>query len=131
MNKAIIVGNLGKDPSLRTTQNGTAVCQFSVATTEFKKGADGEREDCVEWHNIVTWQKTAENCDKFLKKGSKVLVEGRLQTRSWDDKGGNKRYTTEIVANNVEFLSPKNQSDAKSSGQSGGSNEPSDTDIPF
>jgi single-strand DNA-binding protein len=100
MNRVTLCGNLGKDPELRRTQSGTAVASFTVATTERRK--DGEH---TEWHNIVVWDKLAENCGKFLKKGRKVLLEGRLQTREWE-KDGHKRHTTEIVANTVEFLSP-------------------------
>jgi len=104
LNKVIVVGNLGQDPELRRTQNGTAVCSMSVATTDYKKGQDGQNQEFTEWHRIVAWSKTAENCAKYLAKGRSVMVEGRLQTRSWDDKDGQKRYTTEIVANNVQFL---------------------------
>ena len=98
MNKVILCGNLAVDPELRYTQSQKAVASFRVATSE---------KDKVEYHNVVTWEKLADNCSKYLTKGKKVLVEGKLQTRSWEDKDGNKRYTTEIIAYNVEFLSPK------------------------
>ena len=108
-NKAIIVGNLGRDPELRRTQNDKAVCNFSVATKEY----NGE----TEWHNIVTFGATAENCSKYLVKGSKVLVDGRIQTRSWeDDATGQKRYKTEIVAFTVQFLSGKGNQGQEDSG---------------
>lgn len=103
INKAILVGNLGKDPELRYTPNQTAVCSFSVATTEKRKEGNTWK-DQTEWHNIVTFGKTAENCKNYLKKGRQVFVEGRIQTRKWQDKEGKDRYTTEIIANTVQFL---------------------------
>lgn len=103
LNRAIIMGNLGSDPELRYTQNQTACCTLSVATTDYKKGDNGERQEFVEWHRVQVWGRMAENCSKYLSKGRSVLVEGRLQTRSWEDKQGNKKYSTEIVANNVQF----------------------------
>ena len=113
MNKAMLIGNLGKDPELRYTQNQTAVASFSVATAERQK--KGETwENVTEWHNVVTWGKTAENCAKYLAKGKKVFVEGKIQTRSWEDKDGNKRYTTEIVAQNVQFLDSKSDDKGQS-----------------
>lgn len=105
VNKAIIIGTLGKDPELRYTTGGTPVWTFSVATNERYNDKDGQRQDKVEWHNIVVWSKLAELCNQYLKKGKSVYVEGRITTRSWDDKDGNKRYKTEIVANQIQFLS--------------------------
>ena len=105
VNKAIIMGRLGKDPELRYTNTGMAVAKFSVATSEsWMNKQTNNREERTEWHNIVVWGKTAENCGEYLKKGRPVYIEGRIQTRSWDDKEGKKRYTTEIVAQNVQFL---------------------------
>lgn len=104
VNKVILVGNLGKDPELRYTQSGVAYCTFSIATTENWNDAQGNRQEKTEWHRITTWKKQAENCAKYLKKGSSAYVEGRLQTRSWDDQNGQKRYSTDIVADNVKFL---------------------------
>lgn len=107
LNRVMIIGNLGQDPELRYTANQTAVATFSVATTDYRTGADGQRQDFTEWHRVVVWSKSAENCAKYLAKGRTVFIEGRLQTRSWDDKqSGQKRYTTEIVAQNVQFLTP-------------------------
>jgi len=106
VNKAILIGNLGRDPELRYTQSGTAVANFSIATTERTK-RDGEWQDQTEWHNIVVFGKTAENCSNYLNKGSSVFIEGRIQTRKWNDRDGNERSTTEIVANNVQFLGGK------------------------
>lgn len=106
VNKVILVGNLGKDPELRYTASGTAVASFSLATTErYKK--DGQQQEKKEWHNIVAWGNLAEICDKYLAKGRQVYIEGRIQTRSYDDKEGNKRYVTEIVASEMQMLGGK------------------------
>lgn len=104
VNKVIIVGNLGRDPELRYTQGGTPVAQLSLATTRTYTNRNNERVDDTEWHRVVVWGKQAESCNQYLEKGRQVYVEGRLQTRSWDDNDGNKRYTTEIVAESVQFL---------------------------
>ena len=104
VNKVILIGNLGSDPQVRYTPQGTAVANFSVATTERYTNKNGERESRTEWHRIVAWSKLAEICSQYLKKGKQVYIEGRIQTRQWDDKDGNKRTTTEIVANNMVML---------------------------
>jgi single-strand DNA-binding protein len=104
MNKVLLLGHLGADPELRYTQNQTAVCNFRIATTDYKTDKDGNKQEFTEWHSIVTWQKLAENCGKYLLKGRQVLVEGRLQTRKWQDKEGKDRWTTEIVAEQVKFV---------------------------
>ncbi|HYX37721.1 MAG TPA: single-stranded DNA-binding protein [Oligoflexus sp.] len=104
INLAILIGNLGKDPQLRHTQAGTAVCTFSIATTENWTDQSGQKQSKTEWHNIVVWNKQAENCAKYLRKGRAAYIEGRVQTRSWDDTTGQKRYTTEIIAETVKFL---------------------------
>jgi single-strand DNA-binding protein len=107
INKAIIIGNLGSDPEVRYTQSGTAVANFNVATTEKWKGKDGQMQEQTEWHRVVAFDRLAEICGEYLSKGSKVYIEGRIQTRSWNDKDGNKRYTTEIVAKDMKMLTPK------------------------
>jgi single-strand DNA-binding protein len=104
VNKVILVGNLGSDPQIRYTPQGTAVANFSVATTERYTNKNGERESRTEWHRIVAWSKLAEICSEYLKKGKQVYIEGRIQTRQWDDKDGNKRTSTEIVATNMVML---------------------------
>ncbi|MCP4712739.1 MAG: single-stranded DNA-binding protein [Planctomycetes bacterium] len=104
VNKAILIGNLGKDPELRYTPGGQAVASFSLATGEKWRDKDGNMQDRTEWHNIVVWGRMAENAKEYLAKGRPVYIEGRIQTRSWDDKDGNKRYTTEIVAQRLQFL---------------------------
>jgi len=104
LNKAIILGNLGADPEQRTTQNGTTVSTFSVATTERWTGKDGQKQEQTEWHRIVAFGRLAEICGQYLSKGSRVYIEGRIQTRQWEDQSGNKRYTTEIVAKEMKML---------------------------
>lgn len=104
-NKVILVGNLGKDPELKVTPSQMQIVNFSLATTERRKNSQsGQWENETTWHNIVVFGTTAENCSKYLKKGSGVVVEGKIQTRKWQDKEGKDRYTTEIVANSVTFL---------------------------
>jgi single-strand DNA-binding protein len=105
VNKVIIVGHLGADPDVRYSASGLAVVRFNVATTERVSAGEGNWEDRTEWHRIVAFGKTAENCGNYLSKGRLVYVEGRLQTRQWEDQQGAKRYTTEIVARDVVFLS--------------------------
>lgn len=104
VNKAIVLGNLGADPEIKYLPSGQAVCDLRIATTESFKDKSDQRQERTEWHKIVVWGKTAENCSKFLRKGQQVYVEGRLQTRSWENKEGVKQYTTEIVADQVVFL---------------------------
>ena len=105
INKVILIGRLGKDPEMRFTPNGRAVTNFTMATNEVWTDQNGEKQERTEWHRIVTWGKLAENCAKLLSKGKQVYVEGRLQTRQWDDRDGNKRYTTEVVAGQMQILS--------------------------
>jgi single-strand DNA-binding protein len=107
VNKVILIGNLGADPEVRYTQNGIAITNFNVATTEKWKNKEGAWEDKTEWHRIVTFRRLAETCSEYLSKGSKVYVEGRLRTQKWEDRDGNTRKTTEIEAQVVKFLSPK------------------------
>ena len=104
VNKAIIVGRLGSDPELRYTQTGQAIATFSVATSEMWTNRDGKKEERTEWHKIVVWGKQGENCGQYLAKGRQVYIEGKIQTRQWEDKTGQKRYTTEIVGNQIVFL---------------------------
>lgn len=115
VNKAIIVGRLGQDPELKSLQNNQSVATMSIATSEQWTGKDGQKQERTEWHRVVVWGKQAENAAKYLKKGKQVYVEGRLQTRSWEDNGV-KKYTTEIVATAVQFLGD--------AGGSGGSRPP-------
>ncbi|HLT23220.1 MAG TPA: single-stranded DNA-binding protein [Bacteriovoracaceae bacterium] len=104
VNKVILLGRLGQDPELKYTPGGAAVCNFSLATTESWTDKSGQKQEKTEWHRIVVWGKLAELCNQYLSKGRQAFVEGRLQTRAWDDKDGNKRYTTEIMASTVQFI---------------------------
>lgn len=135
MNHVTLIGRLGKDVELRYTENQLAVANFTLATSEYSKDKDKEN---TTWHNIVVWEKRAEVCAKHLAKGSQVAIQGRIQNRTYTDKEGVKRYTTEIVAQNVEFLGSKQQSEGKQfepSGDTKVSQEPAksfnDDDIPF
>ena len=148
VNKVILVGNLGKDPELRYTPSGAAVATFPLATSERFKNRNGEQQEKTEWHNIVAWRNLAEICGKYLHKGRQVYIEGRIQTRSYDDRDGNRRYMTEIVADQMQMLGrPGEESSGRSSasedfadqtressGRSGEDLEPAfnpDDDIPF
>ena len=142
VNKVILVGNLGSDPQVRYTPGGQAVANFNIATSERFNNKAGEKEERTEWHRIVAWGKLAEICQQYLKKGKQVYVEGRLQTRQWEDQQGQKRQTTEVVANVMQMLGRAGES----SGDFGGapqdfSSEPvaqtpagqtaDDDDLPF
>lgn len=105
VNKVIIIGRLGADPELKTVTGGQSVCRLSIATSENWTDKEGQKQERTEWHRVVVWGKLAELCGKYLTKGRQAYVEGRLQTRSWEDQQGQKKYTTEIVANTVQFLS--------------------------
>jgi single-strand DNA-binding protein len=104
VNKVILIGNLGADPELKYTPSNRPVCNLSLATNEVFKDKSGQRQERTEWHRVTVWGDSAENCSKYLAKGRPVYIEGRLQTRSWDDKEGKKRYSTEVVADRVVFL---------------------------
>lgn len=112
VNKAILVGRLGRDPESRFTSGGQQVCNFTLATDESFKDRSGERQKRTEWHRIVLWGRLAEISQQYLKRGTLVYVEGRLQTRQWDDRSGNKRTTTEVIANVMRILSPRGESAA-------------------
>lgn len=116
INKAILVGNLGKDPELRYTASGQAVATFSLATTEKFKNKGGEQQERTEWHNLVAWGPLAEICGKYLVKGKQIYVEGRIQSRSYDDRDGNKRYITEIVISDMQMLGGRSGEEAGGGG---------------
>src|SRR5215813_3367108 len=125
VNKVILVGNLGKDPEIKYTPQGTPVAKFSLATNERYKDKDGQWQDRTEWHNIVLWQRLAEIAGEYLKKGSKVYIEGRIKTDSWDDKqSGQKKYMTNIVGNDIVLLSGRGEGEFSggSRGASSGGN---------
>jgi len=128
VNKVILVGNLGKDPEVRYLDNGVAVANFSLATTENYKNKEGERVSQTEWHNIVLWRGLAEVAEKYLKKGSSVYIEGKIRTRKWEDKEGNNRYSTEILGDNMTMLGSKPVSEDKATNDS---NSDLEDDLPF
>jgi len=142
VNKAIVLGNLGQDPDVRSTSSGQMVANFSLATNRSWTDRNGQRQEQTEWHKIVAWAKLAEIIEQYLKKGDQVYIEGRLQTRSWEDKSGEKRYTTEIVAQEMVMLGsgggarggsgggPSNNDSAEPGGGGSGVVE-EDDDLPF
>ena len=145
LNKVMLIGNLGSDPEIKYLPKGTAIANLRLATSESRKNSDGEWQDSTEWHRVVMYGRQAETCKDYLKKGSKVFIEGRIQTRSWDDQSGQRHYSTEIIGNFMIMLDPRSK-DAASSGQSrhdtqhnvdaGQDSQPSDVpqaddDLPF
>ena len=132
VNKVILLGNLGKDPEVRYLDNGVAVANFSLATTENYKNKQGERVSQTEWHNIVLWRGLAEVAEKYLKKGASIYVEGKIKTRKWEDKDGNTRYNTEILADNMTMLGGKqSQGDSPSLNSDSVSFDDKSDDLPF
>lgn len=135
VNKVILVGRLGKDPEARYTGSGQAVCNFSVATDESFKDKSGERQKRTEWHKIVCWGKLAEICQQYLKKGALVYLEGKIQSREWEDKSGEKKHATEIIANVMRMVGGKKDSGEPSASSAIETNdhgvEVDDSDIPF
>jgi single-strand DNA-binding protein len=135
LNKVMLIGNLGKDPEMKYTPSGVPVTSFSVAVSRTWRTPEGENRDETEWFRIVAWQKLAETCNQYLRKGSKVYIEGRLQTREWQDQQGQKRYTTEVVANEMVMLDRAQDGAGGGGGRGAGgfTEEPdmSDDDIPF
>lgn len=135
INKAILIGNLGRDPEIRFTTSGGAVANFSIATTNVYTDKNGERQEVTEWHRIVAWGRLAEICNEYLTKGSSVYIEGSIRTRSWEDKEGKTRYTTEIVARDMQMLGRRaaqsSPDDATVSEGLEHSFNTTDDDIPF
>jgi single-strand DNA-binding protein len=139
VNKVILLGNLGKDPEMRFMPNGDAVCNFSIATTDSWKDKAGQKQERTEWHNITMHRKLAEIAGEYLKKGGSVYVEGALQTRKWQDKEGKDRYTTGVIADQMQMLGSKSESQgagAAPSNKSAGNTNPADfetfeDDVPF
>jgi single-strand DNA-binding protein len=143
INKVILIGNVGKDPEIRHLDNNLVVARFSLATSESYKNKNGERVTNTEWHNLVLWRGLAEIAEKYVKKGSQIYVEGKIRYRSWDDKDGNKRYSTEIDCDSMQLLSRKQDDGSHSESamprESSVSNEPMDAmsdlsptdDLPF
>lgn len=139
VNKVLLIGNLGKDPEVRFTPSGRAVAKFSLATTDSWTDQESGKQERTEWHNVVVWGKQAESCGQYLSKGRQVYIEGSIRSRSYDDKDGNKRYITEIVAQRVQFLGGSGgggRAAQQEGGSGGGFDEfgggpASEDDIPF
>ncbi|EKD31211.1 MAG: hypothetical protein ACD_77C00368G0004 [uncultured bacterium] len=142
LNKVLLIGNVGKDPEVRHLENGSMVARFSIATTERYKDKNGEFQEQTEWHNIVCWRALAERIEKFVKKGSQLFIEGKIRTGSWEDKTGQIRYTVEIVADNIQILGRKQESQGVPSGrnniqdlitstENSPENSADDGDLPF
>jgi single-strand DNA-binding protein len=123
VNNVILIGRLGKDPEIRYTNDSTPVANFSIATSEYYKYKNGERQESTEWHNIVAWRQLADISEKFLRKGKLVFIEGKLRTRSWEDKDGNKKYATEVVADNITMLGKREDDENSSGGEHGSYNQ--------
>jgi single-strand DNA-binding protein len=123
INKVIIIGRMGADPEVKTVSGGNTVARLSVATSETWKDREGQKQERTEWHRVVVWGKLAELCGKYLAKGRQVYVEGRLQTRSWEDQQGQKKYTTEVVATTVQFLGASAGAGAGMGASSGGASD--------
>ena len=130
INKVILVGNVGKDPELRHLDSGVAVASFPLATSESYIAKNGDKVSTTEWHNIVLWRGLAEVAEKYVTKGKQLYIEGKIRTRSWDDKDGNKRYMTEIVADVMQMLGTKSDNQGQNTGQDTSQNEPSAIDSP-
>jgi single-strand DNA-binding protein len=136
VNKIILIGNLGADPEVRYTPSGTAVANFNLATHEQWTNKDGEKGERTEWHRIVAWGRLGEICGEYLRKGKQVYIEGRIQTRSWEDRDGNKRFTTEVIAQAMQMLGSPDYKEgrAQSTDERFPSEEPvtiPEDDIPF
>ena len=136
VNKVILIGNLGSDPELKYMPSGDPVANFSIATTESFRDKDGNQQKRTEWHRIVAFRKLAEICGEYLKKGKQVYIEGRIQTRSWEDNNGIKRYSTEIIANQMQMLGRRDEVDENNIGQSSEDSdseelEDKEDDLPF
>lgn len=141
VNKAILLGNLGRDPELKYTSSGKAVCTFSLATSERWTGADGQKNESTCWHNIVAWGKQAEVIKEYMSKGRQLFIEGRIQNRSYDDKDGNKKYISEVVVQNFSFVGGRGDSASGSAGEGqsdpppppppAGDSAGNDDDLPF
>lgn len=138
LNKVLLIGRLGQDPELKYTQSGIAVAKFSLATSQQWKDQDGNTQDRTEWHNVVAWRRLAEICAEYLKKGSKVYLEGNLSTSTWEDENKKKHYRTEVVLNDMIMLDSKGAGGAASGADNGGTSVPEssgssggDDDLPF
>lgn len=131
VNKVILLGNLGRDPEIRTLESGVKLARIAVATNEYFKGKNGETIEKTEWHNVVLWRWRADVAEKYLKKGSQVYIEGRLETRQWDDKDGVRRYTTEIIADTMRMVGSRPAGSSNDTKQASRNDSvPEGTDLP-
>lgn len=130
LNKIMLIGNLGRDPELNVTQEGTPVTKFSLAVSRSYKSKSGDTKDETEWFNIVAWEKLAETCERYLHKGSKVYIEGRLQTRKYTDRNGVERTAIDVIASNMEMLTPKSAASGSESYSAGSGSADSDPFLP-
>lgn len=131
LNKIMLIGNLGKDPELQVTQDGTPFTKFSLAVNRNTKTSTGERKEETEWFNIIAWRQLAETCERYLHKGSKVYIEGRLTQRRYTDKNGIERTMVEVIANEMEMLTPKSASSGAEGGYSAGNTEDRDPFLDY
>ena len=131
VNKVMLIGNLGADPENRSTASGTSVTNLRLATTERRKDASGEWSDHTEWHRVVCFGKTAENVSQYLSKGRQIFVEGRLRTNKWQDRDGNDRWTTEVIADQIRFLGTRASSDHKQDSRKGGGYNRNNRNTPY
>ena len=131
VNKVIVLGRLGSDPELRYTPSGAAVCNFSVATSDNWTDKNGEKQEKTEWHRIVVWGKLGELCHQYLSKGRQAYIEGKLQTRSWEDNNGVKKYTTEVLANTVQFIGSNPTAGANTGASNNSTNNSNDNTESF
>lgn len=131
VNKVILIGNLGRDPEVRYTASGQAVANFPIATTEFGSSKDGNRQEYTEWHRIVAWGRLAEICGEYLSKGKSVYIEGSLRTRSWEDKEGVTKWTTEVIARSMQILTPAGSKGSSQKSTSNKSDQQPDDDFEY
>ena len=130
INKVILIGNVGKDPEVHVIDNDVSVARFPFATSETYRKKDGEKVTTTEWHNIVAWRHLAELCEKWINKGQQLYIEGKIQTRSYDDKSGDKRYVTDIIAYKIQMLGKKDLNESVSSSDQSHSESSSGSNIP-
>jgi len=127
LNKVMLIGNVGKDPEIRHLESGTAVANITLATTERYKDRNGELQEQTEWHNVVLWRGLADVTERFVRKGSQIFIEGKIRSRSWEDQSGQKRYTTEIVADNMQLLGRRSDNPANAPARPGPSTNDTQT----
>lgn len=131
VNKVILIGNLGQKPELQQSNSGLSICKIRIATSDRRKDSNGEWNNATEWHRVVLFGNSADNAAKYLDKGSQVFIEGRIQTNKWEDKEGNQRYTTEVIANQIKFLSKNNTNNSTNNNSNTNRAYSSESELPF